>query len=227
MTHFVLLAQAMPPAAFSFAWWFDAIEKIIVLALGSGITIPTVYSVPQIISFIKAHTVIKNHAAAEAIKDRFLDLLGQGVQAELATTVQTIKADYKAGKITPETYKQALLDVKNSVINTAKSHATSQGIMTDVEGVLGVSSVDAFAQQAVEMLLAQARSASAPAASSTTATAIAAPSTPTPAPVKTPTAEEIKKTEDLKKMYGDTFAILHPVTGQPLFTTPPVVTLKG
>ena len=191
MHHQFIIAQAVATQS-TLAFWFDLIEKLIVFLAGSGIAIPTI---PPVVSWLQAHTTIKKHAAADAVKNRFIALLGQGVQAELATTVKDIKADYKAGNLTPDKYQAALEGVKKDVIDTAKQHATSQGILGDIEQVLGVSSLDSFAGQAVEALLAQAKLApNAPPA---------APLAPVgPSEVIQLRAELAKKTKDLDDISG-------------------------
>lgn len=158
----VAMAQAV--AAPASPWWVPLIGQLTqallvpLLLLASGTLLGLIV---KGFAWLKTHTLIANNAWANGVKDRFLGIVQNLTLAEVQTSVDAIKAKQAAGGFqTPADYKAALEGVKTGVIAKAKEHASAQGIIGDLETVLGVgtpgstATVDSFADTLIESVLA-------------------------------------------------------------------------
>jgi hypothetical protein len=161
VAHAQTASDGSPPAGV--AAFGSALTQVLIQAavpLVVAILTAVIALIPKVFVWIDAHTRIARSAWGDAVKSRFLDLLQHFVFEELQTSVDAIKADWHGGNLTAEDYRRALADVKARVVAKAKAEITTQGLLSDLETVLGVgrgASVEAFASSAIEAILAHAK----------------------------------------------------------------------
>lgn len=175
-------AAAAPPG-FDWRPLIGEITQALLIPILGFIGAALVQLRPRVLAWLETHTAIKDNAWADGVKNRFLNLISMQVFAAMQTTVDTLKKDLEAGKITPDGYKAELAKLKDNVIAEAKKHATAQGIIGDLHEVLGGSDgVASFAATAVEAVIGGLKAQQGPKLVSATSSIAALATTVTEAP---------------------------------------------
>jgi hypothetical protein len=142
--HGLVLAEAAPAAVSHVDWMAIAGAALLLLlkafsgVIVSGLTWFGVKALPFVFEWIKAHSAIKGHAEAEAIKNRALDVMELLVAAEYQSAVEPLKAQFAAGDVSPEQLKVGLAKSRQSVIDAWHKQITAEGIADDLRTVVGV-----------------------------------------------------------------------------------------
>ena len=116
-----------------------------------------IVGIPKGFAWVDAHTKIKQSALADAIKGRLIGIVEMFVTGATQVSVDTLKADYAAGKVTSAQYKAELQRIKVVVIAKAAAQVRAEGIGGLVEKLLGVGTggvtLESMISDAIEFVL--------------------------------------------------------------------------